>query len=137
MLGVALDVSAASQYKILSECDPSSEVRALIAKDAPLAVHFAIASATTCYSVTATVDGKPVRGYVLDPGLDGVLAFEKAVSQARQNLIEAPQVLPPPVAPATDSVAGPTDTKKSPDAPEPVTPKEAPKPKAKIEDPSH
>jgi hypothetical protein len=122
LIGMAVNLSAAAQYKILSECDPSSEVRALIAQDSPLAVHFAIASATTCYSVTANVDGKLVRGYVLEPGLDGVLAFEKAVSQARQNLIE--------VAPVPEPSATAADPKKSPDTPEPV--KEAPKGKGNV-----
>jgi hypothetical protein len=127
LLGTALQVSAAPAYQLLSECDPSSAVLAQISKDSQITVRFAIAGAATCYSVTANVDGKPIRGYVLDKTLDGVLAFEKTVSQARQNLIEAPAFLPPPAPPVPD--AAPSAGKKSPDPAEPA--KQAPKPKAK------
>ena len=55
LLGIALEVFGASEYKILSECNPSSEVRGLIAKDSPVTIHFAIADASVCYSVTSVI----------------------------------------------------------------------------------
>jgi hypothetical protein len=139
LFGIALEVSAATEYQIVRECDPASEVRALISKDSPIKIHFAIAGGATCYSVTATVDGMAVRGYVLDRELDAVIAFEKAVTAARQNLSDAPPALAPPTASVPDSAASATDTKKSPGQSEPVkeAPAETPKPAAKIEAPSH
>jgi hypothetical protein len=127
LFGIALEASAASQYKLLSSCDESSEVRGLISQDSRITIHFAIASAITCYSVTATVDGKQVRGYVLNPALDGVLAFEKSGMEARSNLINASSVLPPPAEHVPDPAVGSADTKKPVAAPEPA--KVAPKPK--------
>ena len=127
LFGIALEASAASQYKLLSNCDESSEVRGLLSKDSRITIHFAIASAITCYSVTATVDGKQVRGYVLDPALDGVRAFEKAGMEARSNLIEAEPVLPPPAAQIPDPAVGSTETNKPVESPEPA--KAAPNPR--------
>jgi hypothetical protein len=138
LLGAALQVSAAPADQLLSECDSSSGVLAQLSRDSQITVRFAVAGATTCYSVTAMVDGKPVRGYVLDKTLDGVLAFEKTVSEARQNLIEAPAFIPPPAAPVPDPApstasADKISTDKKPtDTAEPV--KQAPKPKGKPAD---
>ncbi len=130
LLGIALQVSGATQYKILSECDPSSEVRGLIAKDSQIKIHYAIASATTCYSVTSTVEGKQVRGYVMSPELDGVLAFDKSASKSRREIGDTPPPVPPaPVEQTHDPVASATGTKKAPDVPEP------PKPEPPKEDP--
>ena len=129
VLGMALEASAASQYKLLSSCDESSEVRGLISKDSQITIHFAIASAVNCYSVTATVEGKQVRGYVLDPKLDGVVAFEKAGIEARRNIIDAPPVsLRPPEQIPDPAVSS---TNKPVEAPEPA--KIAPKRKIDVQ----
>lgn len=130
LLGIALQVSGATEYKILSECDPSAEVRGVVAKDSQITVHYAIASATMCYSVTSTVDGKQIHGYVLSTDLDAVVAFEQSASKARREMI----VAPPPVAAAPQEQAQtpavtPTEAKKAPEPPPP--PKEDPKAKAK------
>lgn len=139
LLGIAFEVSAASEYKILSECDESANVRANISKDTRLEIHFAIAGAPTCYSVTATVDGKQVRGYVLDAGLDAILAFDKARMKVSRDTFEAPQVLPQPSVqiadPGMNSSSGkkPAAAEKPTEAERPVD--EAPKAKASAEKP--
>jgi hypothetical protein len=127
LFSIALEASAASQYKLLSNCDESSEVHGLLSKDSQITIHFAIASAVTCYSVTATVDGKQVRGYVLDPALDGVLAFEKAGIEARSKIIDAAPTPPSPAEKTPDPAVASTDTKKPVEASEPA--KAAPKPR--------
>ena len=129
LLGIVLEVSAASEYKILSGCDESAEVRALVLKDSPIEIHFSIAGFPTCYSVTATVDGKQVRGYVLNAGLDAVLAFDKAGTKTRRELLNAPPILAPPLAQIPDPGAHSIDTKKSVDIPVPI--KEVPKTQAR------
>lgn len=112
LLGIALEVSAASEYRILSDCDGSATVRANVSKDTQLEIHFAIAGAPTCYSVTATVDGKQVRGYVLDAGLDAILAFDKARRKVSRDTLEASQVLPQPAVQIADPGANSTSGKK-------------------------
>jgi hypothetical protein len=124
LFGIAFQISAAPDYRILSECDPSATVRASLAKEAQVDVHFAIAGASTCYSVTATVDGKQVRGYVIGTDLDAVLAFEKARIQATRDGINASPVIPQPdPQPAAPSVKA-TDA----DKPAEAKPAEAAKP---------
>jgi hypothetical protein len=128
LLGMALEASAAAPYKLLSECDQPSGARAVLAKDTPITVHYAIAGATTCYAVTAIVDGKQVRGYVVDSELDGIIAFEKARIKSRQELGAQP-ILPPAPEQTPDPAGNATEPKKSADSTEPV--KEVPESKAK------
>jgi hypothetical protein len=147
LLGVALDVSAASEYRILSDCDPSADIRATISKDAKLQIHFALAGASTCYSVTATVDGKQVRGYVLNGDLDAVLEFDKARLKVSREALNAPQVVPPTPAPISTPAAAASDGKKPADGEKPAaaeksasgetsaekTPKETPRPQGPLD----
>jgi hypothetical protein len=110
LLGIfALPVFAASSGKILSECDEAAEVRATVAQDAALEIRSSVSGGTPCYSVTAMVDGKKVQGYVTDPGLNAVVAFEKARFDSLRAAMSAPPVQPvppPPPAPAP-TVAAP------------------------------
>ncbi len=132
-LGIAFDVSAAAEYRILSECDASASVRANISKETQLQIHFAIAGATTCYSVTATVDGKEVRGYVLNAGLDSIAAFEKSRMKVSREALEAQQALPQPAAKIADPGMNATDGEKPAAAEKPAEPQKpvSPAPKAK------
>ena len=126
LLGVALEVSAGSAYRILSECDESAEVRGNISQDARIEIHFAIMGSSTCYSVTAIVDGKQVRGYVIDAGLDAVLAFEKARIKTSRDALNALSVVPQPAAQVVDHpVVNSAGGKTSVDSGKPV--KELPK----------
>jgi hypothetical protein len=130
LLGVTLEVSAASGYRILSACDDSAEVRANVSKDAEVKINFSITGSSACYSVTATVDGKQIRGYVLDGVLDAVLTFEKARIKASRDTLNAPPVPPAPseaVPPA--QIAAPS-VKSTDDA---NAAKEAPKVKKAVE----
>jgi hypothetical protein len=117
LLGITLELSAVSEVRILSECDEAAEVRANVAKDAEVKVHSSVSSGSPCYSVTATVDGKQVHGYVTDDGLDAVGAFEKArIQSLREALSVAPvppapaAVTPPPPKPQVKESEGSTST---------------------------
>lgn len=138
-LGIASEVSAAPEYRILSECDASANVRANISKDAQLQIHFAIAGAPTCYSVTATVEGKQVRGYILDAGLDAIVAFEKSRMKVSREALEAQLALPQPPAKLADPGVKAPDEKKPVAAEKPVEAQKpisvTPKAKAPAEQP--
>jgi hypothetical protein len=87
-------------YRIYSACDEHADVRAEIQKDTPLRVQFSIAGGSVCYSVTATVGGKTVRGYVLDGTLDAVRGFDSArAKNDRESFENTPivSVRPPAV----------------------------------------
>jgi hypothetical protein len=63
----------------------------------PVQVRFSLAQAPqTCYAVTAQVEGKPVKGYVLGSGLKAVADFENA-RPIPVPVVAAP-VAPPSVA---------------------------------------
>jgi hypothetical protein len=124
LLGITLELSAASGIRILSECDGSAEVKATIAKDAEVKVLSSFSNGSPCFSVVATVDGKHVRGYVIDSDLDAVVAFEKARIDSLKQAMSAPPVVPPPPAPPA-AVASPS----APAAPEPAKEPAPEKPK--------
>jgi hypothetical protein len=120
------------QYKIVSECDPGSSVRGEIAQDTPLKIHFAITGAPACYSVTATIDGKEIKGYLLDGGPDAVREFEKSRADVEREAFRAiPVPSPPPPPPAAPK---PADAAPGPTAPA-DTSKAVPKPRKKDEGP--
>jgi hypothetical protein len=102
-IGLALQAVAGSPYHILSACDPSAEVLANIESSAPLEIRYSIGGSSTCYAVTAMVDGKPVRGYVLDRGLDAIQAFEKERAAHPQEFTSAPAASAPPPPPVTQN----------------------------------
>ena len=101
LIGLAMQAPPAPHYRILSECDPSAEVRAEIQQNTPMAIGFSIAGSPACYSVTATVGGKQIHGYVLDRSLDAIQAFDKArVADEREAFSRPPVPAPPPAPPA-------------------------------------
>ena len=77
-----------ASYRIYSECDENTDVRAQIQKDTPLSIRFAIAGGSPCYSVTASVNGKEIRGFVLDRSLDAVRAFDEARARNDRDSFE-------------------------------------------------
>jgi|HubBroStandDraft_2_1064218.scaffolds.fasta_scaffold1129899_1 hypothetical protein len=104
MIGVAFQTPAPASVAVLSECDASSDVVAQAPRDAALEVHYSIAGAPTCYLVTGTLQGKPVRGFVLDRQVDSVVAFEKSRVQTEQTAFKAPPVIEAPAPPPADPV---------------------------------
>ena len=127
LVPLAGPLSAAEQYPILSECDPSADVRARVSQDASLEIHYSISGAPACYSVTALVDGKQIRGYLLDGPLDAIREFEKARTETEREAFRAnPMPPPPPPAPpiaVPDSPAAKTAPKDPPRPQQPVYPK--------------
>ncbi len=112
MIGVALQAPAPAGIAVLSECDSSSDIVAQAPRDAALDVHYSIAGAPTCYLVTGTLQGKPVRGYVLDRQADAVIAFEKSRVETEQTAFKAPPLIEAPAPPAADP-AKPADSAKT------------------------
>jgi hypothetical protein len=100
MIGVALQTPAPASIAVMSECDASSDVVAQAPRDAAFEVHYSIAGAPTCYLVTGTLQGKPVRGFVLDRQIDSVVAFEKSRVQTEQTAFKAPPLIEAPAPPA-------------------------------------
>jgi hypothetical protein len=63
---------------LIDDCSDSATVLGTLAASAPVEVRLAIAgNAKTCYAVTAVVDGKSVKGYVLGNDLSAVVEFER------------------------------------------------------------
>jgi len=109
ILGIALQAGAeqasdASRVPVFSDCDTSSSVIVQAPLDATMHVHYSIAGAPSCYQVTLTVEGHPVQGYVFDPRVDAVLAFERSRIRTEQSAFSAPLYIPP-VEAATPSPA--------------------------------
>jgi hypothetical protein len=109
LLNLGLQAPADAPYQILSECDGSSAVRAQVSRDTPLEIRYSIAGAPTCYSVTATVDGREIKGYVLDATLEAVQGFEKARADAEREAFKLSPA-PPPLLPAPKPAAAASDS---------------------------
>jgi len=100
ILGFAIQSPAPATVPVLGYCDASAPVIAQAPRDAAMTVRFAIAGTPTCYLATITVDGRELRGYVLDRHLDAVVAFERSRVATEQAAFKAPLYIPPPEAPA-------------------------------------
>lgn len=96
LLVFALEASAASEFRILSACDESAELRVNIQQDTQLQIHSSVSGGSLCYSVTATVEGKQVHGYVIDGRLDSVVAFEKEKTKFLRSTLSVPLGSPSP-----------------------------------------
>jgi hypothetical protein len=112
LMGLAADAPVVSATPVLSECDAHASALSSVALNAPLDVHYAIENAPTCYSVTLTVAGKPVRGFVLNRKLDAVIAFEKSRVDAEREAFSRPIPMPvnpsaPPPAPSVKETERP------------------------------
>jgi hypothetical protein len=95
MLGIAVQNPAPANAPVLSECDTSSDIVAKTPLDAAIEVHYAIAGAPSCYQITLTINGQVMRGYVFDPRLDAVAAFEKSRLETEQAAFKAKLYIPP------------------------------------------
>lgn len=122
-LGITMGLSAASEIPILSDCEQGAEVLAKVAKDADVKVRSSVSSGSACFTVTATVDGKPVQGYVTDANLDAVGVFEKERVELLRVVLSAPPIVPsapPPPAAAPPPPATKPDVKPPEAAPTPA-----------------
>ena len=92
LLGLAFQTPAAQSYPVRGECSESGVVLGSAAKDAALQIHFSIAGSSTCYAVTATIDGKAARGYILGRGPDSIEQFESARRETQKAVSRKPVV---------------------------------------------
>ena len=100
MFGIAMQAPAQASVPVLEYCDASAPVIGQVSRDATMDVRFSIAGSPTCYLATMTIDGRAVRGYVLDRRLDAVVAFERSRVATEQAAFKAPLYVPPPELPA-------------------------------------
>lgn len=71
------------QAPLRSGCEARDEVVAALPKGAPVEIRFAMSGASeTCYKVSATVNGKPLQGYLPASALTGLEEFEKGRQSA-------------------------------------------------------
>lgn len=111
---LALFLAPAPQAGIplVEDCSESAPVLATLSRSAPAEVRSSVAGySKTCYAVTAEVNGKSVKGYVLGDGLDAVADFERqraAVAASIADVAPAP-VAAPSVAPPVEAKAPPVE----------------------------
>ena len=71
------------QAQLRDGCEARDGVVAAIPTGTPVEIRFAISGPTeTCYKVSATVNGKPLQGYLPASALTGLEEFEKARQSA-------------------------------------------------------
>jgi hypothetical protein len=98
---------------LIDDCSAPSHVIATLAAGDPVQVRFSLAQAPqTCYAVTAEVEGKPVKGYVLGPGLKAIADFESG-----RPIPVAPVAAVPTPAVAAAPLVAPVPAPKNPPAP--------------------
>lgn len=70
------------QTPLKSGCEAGDEIIATLAAGTPVEVRFRLADGSDCFKVAATVDGKPIVGYVGASALSNVDQFEKQRTDA-------------------------------------------------------
>jgi hypothetical protein len=101
---------------LIDDCSAPSHVIATLETSDPVQVRFSLAQAPqTCYAVTAEVEGKPVKGYVLGPGLKAIADFENArpIPVAPAAAVPAPAVAAPSLVAAVPAVKNPAPAQPS------------------------
>jgi hypothetical protein len=101
-------------------------VVALVPRDAAIDVRYSIAGASTCYFVTLSAQGKiAVQGFVVDPELDAVVAFDRSRLENERIAFKAPVPVPVIASPVSAATVEPEKTAVAVKAPEkkPVVPK--------------
>ena len=95
---------------LLDDCSDSAVALGSLAPAARVEVRSAVAGyAKTCYAVTAAVDGKSVKGYVLGNDLAAVADFEReraavaaSIADVAPAPVAAPAIAPVPKAPPVE-----------------------------------
>lgn len=104
-------VPSPKEVPFLEDCSDSAGVLAKLASNTPVEVRFSMAAgAQTCYAITATVDGKPLRGYVKGNELAAIAEFERQKATFAASVVSA--------APAVPAAAPPAETPRYPPFPD-------------------
>jgi peroxiredoxin len=78
-----LQAAAPQGVPLLENCSEPQSVLATLRPTDNVRVRASVAGeAQTCYGVTAVIDGRPVKGYILDKTFPAVLEFERRRSAA-------------------------------------------------------
>ncbi len=107
--GKAVSGDAAPQpagVALLDDCSESASVLAHLPTNAAVDVRSSVIGyAMPCYSLTASVDGKQMKGFVLGSGLDAVAEFEHKKAVYLASIVTVPP--PPPQAQAPNAAMTP------------------------------
>jgi hypothetical protein len=102
---------APAGFPLLKSCGEGSETVTIVSSSDPVQIRYSFATDTgNCYAVTATIDGKPVDGYMAGGSRPGdstahpaIVVFEQEI-RTHVPLIPPPPP-PPPAAPKTLAAA--------------------------------
>jgi len=70
-------ITAAKEAALRPSCDPSDQAVATVPAGTPVEIRFALSDGSNCYKIAATVDGKPVLGYVDGSALSSTQTFDE------------------------------------------------------------
>lgn len=70
-------ITVAHNAALRPSCDASDQTVATVPAGTEVEIRFAVSDGSNCYKIAATVDGKPVLGYVDGGALAGVQAFDE------------------------------------------------------------
>jgi peroxiredoxin len=80
---------------LVRDCSEPEAVLAVVSQNDSIQVRSSLAGgASTCYAVTAAVDGKPVSGYILGNVLPAIAEFERQRKAPPAPVVEANAALP-------------------------------------------
>jgi tetratricopeptide (TPR) repeat protein len=85
-----------SSATVRAGCEPSDAVITSLPAGTPVEMRFRLADGSDCVKVSATVEGKPVLGYVPASALDGLDQFER--ERSTSGAVEPMRALMPAVA---------------------------------------
>jgi peroxiredoxin len=116
---VMMAQAPASRLPLLASCEDANDVKVTIQKSDAVRVRFSMAgSGQDCYSVSASVDGRVVDGYLLGADHPAIAEFERM--RSRQPAI-MPYVPPPPPPPETGKPSAAALSAVASAAPQPVS----------------
>lgn len=105
--------------RLMDDCSESASLLAELPTNAAVEVRSSVTGyAKPCYSLTASVDGKRIKGYVLGSGLDAVAEFEHKKAVYLASIVTLPPAPPPATTSATAAASStPAPAKEKPHYP--------------------
>lgn len=76
-LAVLFAVTVTRDAALRSSCDGSEGAAGTVPAGTAVEIRFAVSDGSNCYKIAATVDGKPVLGYIDGAALAGTQAFDQ------------------------------------------------------------
>ena len=106
--GLLLAVTIARDAALRPACDASDTPVATVPAGTKVEVRFAVSDGSNCFKIAATVDGKPVLGYVDGSALSDTATFDdqrrRGTSLDGAGRIGAPPAAPQPIRNTRDAL---------------------------------